>query len=113
MLRPYRPDDLEALLDVWYRASLIAQRFERIRKPRRAIDPPVTGIFCRCFVGHRHLRPGPVGTHSRLSGAAVARASVSFRRALLSAVWGLNLAAKGIRVPDIESEPTEQRETTG
>jgi putative acetyltransferase len=27
MLRPYRPDDLSELLDVWYRASLIAHSF--------------------------------------------------------------------------------------
>jgi putative acetyltransferase len=27
MLRPYRDDDLEAVLDVWYRASLIAHSF--------------------------------------------------------------------------------------
>lgn len=40
MLRPYRQDDLEALLDVWYRASLIAHWFlseEFLEAERRQI----------------------------------------------------------------------------
>lgn len=58
MIRPYRPEDLEALLDVWYEASLIAHPFldeaflQKERIKIRDVYTPMTETWVYEEEGH-------------------------------------------------------------